>query len=199
MIAGFVGVHPETGLRRGASWRTPPDTSTTDPTSPNALRHTTPLGCSEPGAHRVDLAPGNDIEQLPAFHVDDLRGSTLAPVGAFTLVSVSSNPTAVTIANPGGITCQHLPEQDNSVRHCVPNQPRVLCDFRHRPPGFADLDCRLPGHPCRQRGPFRRDRRVLFAPRHHRIRPVRITPPLRVPHQPRRTPEHRQSTSKTSR
>lgn len=111
MIAGFVGVHPETGLRRGASWRTPPDTSTTDPTSPNALRHTTPLGCSEPGAHRVDLAPGNDIEQLPAFHVDDLRGSTLAPVGAFTLVSVSSNPTAVTIANRAGSPVNTCPNR----------------------------------------------------------------------------------------
>ena len=137
MIAGFVGVHRESGLRRGASWRTPLDTSTTDPPSPNALRHTTPLGCAEPGAHRVDLAPGNDIEQLSAFHVDDLRGSTLAPVRAFTLVKRLVQPDRCDHREPGGITCQHLPEQDNSLRHCVPNQPQVRCDFRHRPPGFC--------------------------------------------------------------
>lgn len=59
----------------------------------------------------MDLAPGNDIEQLPAFHVDDLRGSTLAPVGAFTLVSVSSNPTAVTIANRAGSPVNTCPNR----------------------------------------------------------------------------------------
>ena len=85
-----------------------------------------------------------------------------------------------------------LPEQHHRVHHGVPITSEIISDLRHRPAMLADLACRPPRCPRRQRRSCRRDRRVLFAPRRHRTRPVRATPSLLAPHQPCRAAEHRQ-------
>ena len=85
-----------------------------------------------------------------------------------------------------------LPEQHHRVHHGVPITSEIISDLRHRPAMLADLACRPPRCPRRQRRSCRRDHRVLFAPRRHRTRPVRATPSLLAPHQPCRAAEHRQ-------
>jgi hypothetical protein len=74
----------------------------------------------------------------------------------------------------------------------MPITPKIFSYLGHRPTVFADLACHPSRGPCRQPRSCRGDRRVLFAPRPHDTTRARATPPLFAPHQPGRTPEHRQ-------
>ena len=124
------------------------------------------------------------------FHVDDLGRPALLAVAALTLVERLVQPDRHRCPVAGWVVDQH--RQHDRVVHGVPITGQIVSDFGHRPTVLANLARRTSRCACRQRGPFRRDRRVVFAPRHHNTRHVRATPPSLAPRQPCRTAEHRQ-------
>ena len=126
------------------------------------------------------------------MHVDDLGRPALAPVAALTLVERLVQPDRGHRPVAGRVVDQHLTEQHHGVVHGVPITGQVVGDLGHCPTVFADLTCRPSRRPRGQRRSFRRDRRVVLAPRHDGTTRARATPALLAPRQPCRTPKHRQ-------
>ena len=121
--------------------------------------------------------------------VDDLGRPALAPIAAFALVERLVQPHRCHRTVAGWVVDQQLSEQHDSVVHGVPVTGEIVGDLRHRPTVLADLACRPSCCARRQRGPLRRDRRVVLAPGQHHTRHVRATPPLLAPRQPGRAAE----------
>lgn len=94
----------------------------------------------EPGAHRVDLATSDDIEQLPVFHVNDLRRPALAPVAALALVERLVQPHRTDRAVAGRVVDQQLPEQHDRIVDGVPIAGEIIGDFGHRPARVVSAD-----------------------------------------------------------
>ena len=143
----------------------------------------------EPGARPRRVTPGDDVEELPAAHVDDLGRPPLTSERAVTGEQRLVQPERVHGAEAAGVIDQRPPEQHHRVHHRVPVRAQVVRDLG-RPSGRGGRPAASPiARPRRHLAARRRDPRILLGPRPPTCR---ASPALLAPHQPGRPPEHRQ-------
>ena len=114
----------------------------------------------EPGAHRDDLRPGNNIEQLAVFHVNDLGRPALLAVAALTLVERLVQTNRGDRRVPGRIIDQHLalaviPRRCPAPGTVRSRRPRLDLDPQPRRP-LANPEDRDVGQANKQRAHARR-------------------------------------------